>query len=48
MKTIFHIHLNKQPHYGQNNGQIISVEQFLLQNSGIHRNNYLRQNLMVV
>ena len=28
MKTIFHIHLNKQPHYGRNNGQIIFVERF--------------------
>ena len=44
IKTIFHIHLNKQLHYGRNNGQIIFVERFSLQNSGIHRNNYLRQN----
>ena len=28
IKTIFHIHLNKQPHYGRNNGQIIFVERF--------------------
>ena len=41
IKTIFHIHLNKQPHYGQNNGQIIFVERFSLQNSGIDRNNII-------
>ena len=37
----FHIHLNKQPHYGQSNGQIIFVERFSLQNSEIHRNNII-------
>ena len=41
IKAIFHIHLNKQPHYGRNNGQIIFVERFSLQNSGIHRNNII-------
>ena len=45
IKTIFHIHLNKQSHYGQYNGQIIFVERFLLQKQwNSPEQYYLRQN----